>query len=106
MRLTLEVIDGPSHSRRMLIESGRTVKVGRTRQADFPLPEDMLLSRLHFAIECESETCRLRDLGSTNGTHLNGLRVGTSGPLKHGDEIHAGQTTFRVNIGASVGPVP
>ena len=36
-----------------------------------------------------------------DGTHLNGRRVGTSSPLKNGDEIQAGQTTFRVRIEAT-----
>lgn len=37
----------------------------------------------------------LRDAGSTNGTELNGMRLGTEPvPLKDGDRIHAGQLDF------------
>lgn len=102
MRLWLKVCSGPGCPRSIPVESGQTIKVGRTGHADQAFPEDRMLSRAHFAIECDAETCRLRDLGSTNGTLLNGQRVGTSHPLKHGDEIHAGQTTFRVQIDAPI----
>ena len=46
---------GPGRSRKMLIESGQTLKIGRTEQADLAFPEDMMLSRLHFAIECAGD---------------------------------------------------
>ncbi len=98
MRLRLLVTDSPGRLRTVFVEGGQTLKVGRTEQADLAFPEDIMLSRLHFAIECEGETCHLHDLGSSNGTHLNGRRVGTPSPLKNGDEIQAGQTTFRVHI--------
>jgi len=101
MRLTLEVRSGLGRPRKVLVESAQTVRVGRAEEADLSLPEDTMLSRLHFAIECGAETCRLRDLGSTNGTLLNGQQVGTSGPLQQGDEIRAGQTTFRVHLEAA-----
>ena len=101
MRLRLVVTDSPGRLRKVLVEPGQILKIGRTEQADLAFPEDMMLSRLHFAIECAETVCRIRDLGSTNGTHLNGRRVGTSSPLKNGDEIQAGQTTFRVRIEAT-----
>jgi hypothetical protein len=100
MRLRLEVTESPGRIRTVSVAQGQTIKVGRTDQADLSFPEDLKQSRLHFAIECRGETCRLRDLGSTNGTHLNGIRVGTSGPLQNGDEIRAGSTTFRVHVEA------
>ena len=98
MRLKLEVTESPGRRRAVFVEGGQTLKVGRTAQADLAVPEDLMLSRVHFAIEWDGEACRLRDLGSTNGTNLNGRRVETSGPLKNGDEIQAGQTTFRVHF--------
>ena len=43
--------------------------------ADFPMTEDLVLSREHFQIENKPPLCHLIDLGSTNGTKVNGLRV-------------------------------
>ena len=46
--------------------------VGRSEAAALSLPEDTMLSRLHFAIEYLDNAWMVRDLGSKNGTALNG----------------------------------
>ena len=52
-----------------------------------------MLSREHFQVDNEPPHCHLVDLGSTNGTKVNGLRVGRA-VLRDGDEIAAGDSTF------------
>jgi pSer/pThr/pTyr-binding forkhead associated (FHA) protein len=97
MKVTLEVEDGPAAGKTMDVLGGQIRNVGRTGWADLALPHDRLLSGLHFALECDNESCRLRDLNSDTGTFLNGVTV-REAKLHHGDRIVAGDITFRVRI--------
>ena len=66
--------------------------LGRSSDAEINLVDDGI-SRKHAKFVVEKEGYRLVDLGSTNGSFLNGKRVqGTSG-LKDGDKIQVGSTT-------------
>src|SRR6266850_8337193 len=96
MRLILEVMSGPFQGRRIEANPGETVSVGRTTKADVVL-EDNFLSGAHFAIECDSGICRVRDLKSRNGTHVNGEII-IEASLNEGDQVHAGKTDFIVRI--------
>lgn len=64
--------------------------VGRDASAQFVL-EDTLVSRRHFQVVQDGGTWFLEDLGSTNGTRLNGSREKRS-PLGDGDTIKVGGT--------------
>lgn len=64
--------------------------VGRHPTADFVL-DDHLVSRRHFRLVQRGGAWEVEDLGSTNGTHLNGQRVRRA-PLRDGDRIRAGET--------------
>ncbi|QEH33318.1 FHA domain protein [Aquisphaera giovannonii] len=98
MRLRI-VFDGPDgRSRKVAIEQGRTVKWGRSEEADVSLPDDLLLSRLHFAIEWAGDGFRVRDLGSSNGTFLNRKRIAAPCAVGDGDLIQAGRTSFSVVV--------
>jgi hypothetical protein len=68
--------------------------IGRTAQADVGLESDATVSRLHTAIERYPGGWVLRDLGSTNGTFLNGQRLAGDQPLNAGDEIRVGTSVF------------
>ena len=59
--------------------------------------DDPTLSGRHFMIEERAHEFFLRDLGSTNGTFLNGHLV-RSAPLKSGDEIRAGESVFVFSV--------
>lgn len=96
MKLVLEVTSGPLQGKQFEARDGETVSVGRTRKATVPVA-DNFLSGVHFAVECNAQGCRLKDLASRNGTKLNGELV-TGAPLKDGDQIHAGRTDFVVHI--------
>jgi pSer/pThr/pTyr-binding forkhead associated (FHA) protein len=92
--------------------------VGRARDCDINVPADVLhqdVSRHHCEFEIEPPSIRLRDLGSLNGTRVNGVKVGrrdnpkssddeTIGAsqaidLNPGDEVTLGQhTTLRVSV--------
>src|SRR5262249_29535132 len=62
----------------------------------------MLLSREHFRIENQPPLCHLKDLGSTNGTKVNGLRVERI-QLREGDVITAGDSSFVIHFCESTG---
>ncbi|MGI9067380.1 MAG: DUF4123 domain-containing protein [Pyrinomonadaceae bacterium] len=100
MRLVLEVISGPFQGKRIEAEAGGVVRIGRTTQADIAM-EDNFMSGEHFAIECNLNGCRLKDLNSRNGTQLNGKLI-TAADLTDGDHVHAGKTDFKVRIEDSV----
>src|SRR5580765_5673512 len=69
--------------------------IGRTARADFIL-EAPLVSRLHCKlISAASDQLVVEDLGSTNGTLVNGKRVDRS-VLKTGDVLTVGRVEFRV----------
>lgn len=61
--------------------------------------DDRLMSRLHFRISPQGSRYLLQDLGSTNGTFVNGVRV-TEAVLKANDQIKAGGSRFFFADGA------
>jgi serine/threonine-protein kinase len=62
------------------------------------MAEDLALSRDHFMLEVNPPDCELRDLGSTNGTYVNNVRVSQRVGVRSGDVIAAGQSVFRVTF--------
>ena len=58
--------------------------------------KDMSISRIHCRFSREGEKIMVSDLGSTNGTFKNGLRLGTKVkvPVEEGDEIKIGRICF------------
>lgn len=91
----LEVVKGPAAGRR--IEVGTELVIGREATGDGHLDGDEELSRRHarFSRGDRGELI-LDDLGSTNGTRVNGQRLATSQTLVDGDLVELGQTTLRV----------
>jgi len=98
MRVILKIVSGSSAGRKILLDAGQTLQVGRTEWADLSVPHDGRMSGVHFALETDNVACYLRDLGSTNGTQLNGQPVSDRVPVRHGDQIEAGETVFSVEI--------
>ena len=97
MRVVLEVQSGPAAGKKTWLRPGQRVAIGRTEASDCVSPHDGHISSRHFALECDSHACLVRDLGSSNGTFLNGQKV-SEAVVQNGDQIVAGQTTFRVQI--------
>jgi adenylate cyclase len=67
---------------------------------------DKIVSKEHCILEHREGHFILRDLGSLNGTYVNGERVRGEMPLKHGDEIALGSTRARYDDGSGVAPPP
>lgn len=76
------------------LRTGALLVVGRGLGADIPL-SDPTISRRHASLERAGEQVTVRDLGSSNGTFVNGSRV-EAGVLAPGDTVTFGKVTFRV----------
>jgi len=72
------------------------IVVGRGRGADFQITESTI-SRAHAAIGFDGEAFFVEDLGSTNGTSVNGKREPRTA-LNNGDEIQLGKLHLRVTL--------
>lgn len=103
MRVTLRVLAGPYHGQEFVFDQHDTFLIGRSENAHLYLPEDRFFSRHHCLLEIAPPRCFLRDLGSTNGTYVNGQRVQESF-LKSGDRIQGGQTVLQVEVQAEQRP--
>ena len=97
MPVVLKVIRGPHSGQEYQIDRPDTFTVGRSTHAEFAMSRDLVLSRKHFQVVNKPPLCHLVDLGSTNGTKVNSLRV-TQVALREGDVITAGDSTFVVHF--------
>ncbi len=97
MRVTLRVLAGPYDGQEFTFDQHDTFLIGRSENAHLYLPEDRFFSRHHCLLEIAPPRCFLRDLGSTNGTFVNGQRV-QEVFLKSGDRVQGGQTVLEVDV--------
>jgi hypothetical protein len=98
MLVALHLLSGPTGSDVIEAKPGDILEVGRSMQVGgLRLPPDRHMSARHFQLVCERERCRIRDLESTNGTFVNGVRV-TETLVRDGDRIEAGTSTFVVRM--------
>jgi pSer/pThr/pTyr-binding forkhead associated (FHA) protein len=70
--------------------------IGRRRNCDLRIPLDSI-SKRHCQISLEGDSLKIRDLGSRNGTFLNGKRVEEE-TAKAGDFIQVGPVLFALQI--------
>ena len=80
----LHVVAGPAAGRRL--EVGRGIVFGRGAEAE-GLGNDPELSRTHARIRVRGQALELEDLGSTNGTRVNGEPVSSPIMISPGDRI-------------------
>ncbi len=92
-RFALRVIEGPDKGREHVSSSASELAVG-TAESNTLVLTDPTVSRHHFVLQVGPDGVLLRDLDSTNGTQVSGLRVG-SAYLKSGVTIGVGITKLR-----------
>ena len=76
--------------------TGDLMTIGRDAAQAIALVNDMGVSRTHAQIVRQGDQTLIEDLGSTNGTYVNGVRVGAPTPIKPGDTLQLGASLFRV----------
>jgi serine/threonine-protein kinase len=117
-RVILTVTSSPLRGAKHIFDEPRMCLIGRAPDCDIQLslpndPRFANISRHHCEIDIDPPAVRVRDLGSRNGTWLNGERIhpaaayledesqrlpGDFLPLKDGDELGIGCLTLRVRV--------
>ncbi|MFL5260314.1 MAG: DUF4123 domain-containing protein [Hyphomicrobiales bacterium] len=92
----LDIVVGSKPKGHVEIPPSAPFEVGR--QAAGCRIDDQLMSRRHFMLEIAGNELFLEDLGSANGTELNGELVESRVVLADGDRIEAGKSAFHVHI--------
>ena len=110
----LRITEGIAKGKVFTFSAHDTFFLGRHPDCHMHLPDDTCVSRHHFILEaCPPQAC-VRDLGSRNGTYVNGRKVGgrkegespeegarrayPEVTLKHGDRIQVGDTALEVHV--------
>ncbi len=114
-KVILTVTQGKLLGKEFWFEERTTCLIGRAKDCQIQLPSDddhRLVSRYHCLLDINPPDLRVRDLGSRNGTYVNGTKIGQRpvpeaapeavGPpwgerdLQEGDELEVGKTIFRI----------
>jgi pSer/pThr/pTyr-binding forkhead associated (FHA) protein len=96
-KVCLVVLQGGAEGSEFEVEGERVV-IGRGGRAELRF-EDDAMSQEHAALEFSGRGYRLRDLGSRNGTRLNGGEVRLA-ELKHGDRLQLGAHVLQLVVEA------
>lgn len=78
--------------------------VGRLDQCDLKI-DDISVSKMHCVLLRDHQSLMVRDLGSTNGTRVNGLRVRRAS-LNPNDQLTIANSTFRILLGPDRPAIP
>ncbi|MTJ31690.1 protein kinase [Aphanizomenon sp. UHCC 0183] len=117
-KITLTITQGKLSRKQYVFESRSTCIVGRNDDCNLQIADkvDMTISRYHCLLDINPPDIRVRDLGSLNGTFVNGKKIGQrqrqqpaqeavklSFPeynLQDGDEIKLGDILFKISVQA------
>lgn len=90
------VVLSPDAMKGMEFPLGNEVTVGRAGGCAVLLPEDSFVSQMHARLFRRDGSLFVEDLGSTNGTFLNGKKVSAPVSVRKGDKVQFGRTTLEV----------
>ncbi|GAB4141576.1 MAG: hypothetical protein Tsb009_11420 [Planctomycetaceae bacterium] len=102
LQAALQVVGG-KHAGELISLSSKKYLIGREEDCHLR-PNSELVSRHHCAFTIDDYTVRLRDLGSTNGTYVNGERLRGEKQLADGDKVAIGNLTFELKLGEQTAP--
>ena len=90
----LEVVAAMGLDPGTAFEIGDSATMGRADASDIPV-DDPFASSVHARIFPRGHFMYIEDVGSTNGTYLNGRRLRSAERLKTGDTVRIGETEYR-----------
>ena len=93
-RYALRFISGKYQGGEYPLAEGQEIVIGRSSELDMVLVEEMV-SRKHARIALSDGTISIEDMGSTNGTFVNGEKV-QQGTLREGDRVLIGTNILKV----------
>jgi eukaryotic-like serine/threonine-protein kinase len=121
-RVTLTVKEGLQRGRTFVLDQVGQLVIGRTEDCSVPLSGGLdyqLVSRHHCLLDINPPEVRVRDLGSLNGTYVNGRLIGRRArgdlpedateaidpgyPLADGDELQLGPVVFDLHLDLRTG---
>ena len=103
----LRLLGKDGEEKRIAVPVGQPFTIGRGNSSSFQI-RDLKMSRVHCELTVSGGVAILTDLGSMNGTHVNGKRI-TSTALKNGDVVQAGYTQLQYvedDVGGPAEPPP
>lgn len=97
--LILEIVEGDDAGRQTQLEG--SIEIGREASNGLAI-DDEQASRRHTRVTAEGDHALVEDLGSTNGTYLNGQPIEGQRTLRPGDRLRVGLTVFELRTAADV----
>jgi pSer/pThr/pTyr-binding forkhead associated (FHA) protein len=97
--LILEIVEGAEAGRKATLD--RALEVGRDESTDLAL-DDEQASRRHARVTAQGDLALVEDLGSTNGTYVNGQPIEGPRVLRPGDRIRVGLTVIELRTAQEV----
>ncbi len=101
--LILEIVEGADSGRQATL--GTPLEIGRDQSTDVAL-DDEQASRRHARVSAQGDLALLEDLGSTNGTFVNGQPIEGPRVLRPGDRIRVGLTVIELRTAQEVQSQP
>jgi pSer/pThr/pTyr-binding forkhead associated (FHA) protein len=92
----LRVLEGPDVEPGTIVEVTPSVVFGRAPDSGFSLDGDEFASAHHARVDARTDGVWVEDLGSTNGTFVNGAQLSERRLLQPGDVVRIGQTELRL----------
>jgi hypothetical protein len=90
------VVKGADQSRQGAYPLGNELTIGRAPGCSVPLTSDNFVSQVHARVFLKGDEYWLEDLGSTNGTLVNGRKITGPAPLRLGDRVQVGRSVLEL----------
>jgi pSer/pThr/pTyr-binding forkhead associated (FHA) protein len=90
------MMKSPPDQKGKIFTLGKEITVGRASGCHISLPDDTFVSQLHARIFQQDGQPFVEDLGSRNGTYLNGQQLMRPTPMKQGDQLQVGSSVMEV----------
>ena len=97
-QLTLSVRTGTRRGATVQLVPAPALLLGRDPACALVLPDDDRVSARHAQLRVQDGRVLLEDLGSTNGTVLNGVAIHAAHPIADGDLVRLGGTEVRIGL--------